>query len=95
MSGFTMEVNIHHAKTHLSKLLQRVEAGEEITIARDGVPVARLVPVVRPPQRRQLGRYRDRVWIADDFDAPLPDEILNAFIRKDPEKEKKSLKYVS
>ena len=74
-----MEVNIHHAKTHLSKLLQRVEAGEEITIARDGVPVARLVPVERLTQRRQLGMYGDRVWIADDFDAPLPDEILNAF----------------
>ncbi len=74
-----MEVNIHHAKTHLSKLLQRVEAGEEVTIARDGVPVARLVPIERPIQRRQLGMCGDRVWMADDFDAPLPDEILNAF----------------
>ena len=81
-----MEVNIHHAKTHLSKLLQRVEAGEEITIARDGVPVARLVPVVRPTQRRQLGMYRDRVWIADDFDAPLPDEILGAFEGRAPKR---------
>jgi prevent-host-death family protein len=90
MSGFTMEVNIHHAKTHLSKLLQRVEAGEEIIIARDGVPVARLVPVVRPTQRRQLGIYRDRVWIADDFDAPLPDEILNASEGTTPKRKRKA-----
>jgi prevent-host-death family protein len=58
-----MEVNVHHAKTHLSKILQQVEAGEEITIARDGVPVARLVPMARPTQHRQLGMYRDQVWM--------------------------------
>lgn len=85
-----MDVNIHYAKTHLSKLLQRAEAGEEITIARDGVPVARLVPVAKPVQRRQLGMYRDRVWIADDFDAPLPSEILDAFEGKTSRRKRKA-----
>ncbi len=85
-----MDVNIHYAKTHLSKLLQRAEAGEEITIARDGVPVARLVPVVKPLQHRQLGMYRDRVWIADDFDAPLPPEILDAFEGKPSKRKRKA-----
>ena len=74
-----MEVNIHEAKTHLSRLLQRVAAGEEITIARSGVPVARLVPVERTKSARPLGFARGEVWVADDFDAPLPDDLLAAF----------------
>lgn len=72
-----MEVNIHEAKTHLSRLLQRVAAGEEITIARAGTPVARLVAV--EPQKnkvRPLGMDRGRVWIADDFNAP---RLISAF----------------
>jgi prevent-host-death family protein len=75
-----VEVNIHEAKTHLSRLLQRVAAGEEVTIARAGTPVARLVPV--PPEKktvRPLGMDRGKIWIADDFDAPLPDELLKQF----------------
>jgi prevent-host-death family protein len=75
-----MEVNIHEAKTHLSRLLQRVAEGEEITIARAGVPVARLVRIEKPPmKKRPLGMDRGKVWIADDFDAPLPDDILKSF----------------
>jgi prevent-host-death family protein len=75
-----MEVNIHEAKTHLSRLLQRVAAGEEVTIARAGVPVARLVAVKAKPNKiRPLGMDRGRVWVADDFDAPLPDDLLKAF----------------
>jgi prevent-host-death family protein len=75
-----MEVNIHEAKTHLSRLLQRVAAGEEVTIARSGVPVARLVAVEPEKKKiRPLGMDRGRVWIADDFDAPLPDELLKQF----------------
>ena len=75
-----MEVNIHEAKTHFSRLLQRVAAGEEVTIARAGVPVARLVAVEpKKPKVRPLGMDRDRVWVADDFDAPLPDDLLKAF----------------
>ena len=75
-----MEVNIHEAKTHLSRLLQRVAAGEEVTIARAGVPVARLVAVQGPPKKiRPLGMDRGRIWVADDFDAPLPDDLLKTF----------------
>jgi prevent-host-death family protein len=73
-----MEVNIHEAKTHLSRLLQRVVAGEEVTIARSGVPVARLV-AVEPEKKRPLGFARGEVWVADDFDAPLPPDLLAAF----------------
>jgi len=74
-----MEVNIHQAKTHLSRLLQRVAAGEEVTIARAGVPVARLVAVEQKSKTRPLGMDRGRIWIADDFDAPLPDDLLKEF----------------
>ncbi len=74
-----MEVNIHQAKTHFSRLLQRVANGEEVTIARAGVPVARLVPIVQKQDVRPLGFARGEVWVADDFDAPLPDELLKQF----------------
>ena len=75
-----MEVNIHEAKTHLSRLLQRVAAGEEITIARAGKPVARLIKIEqKPAKKRPLGMDRGKVWIADDFNAPLPDDLLKAF----------------
>lgn len=75
-----MEVNIHQAKTHLSRLLRRVANGEEVTIARAGVPVARLVPVEAAKKKiRPLGMDRGRVWVADDFDAPLPDDLLKEF----------------
>ena len=74
-----MEVNIHKAKTHFSKLLQRVAGGEEVTIARAGVPVARLVPVDFRQSKRPLGFAKGEVWIADDFDAPLPEESLKEF----------------
>jgi prevent-host-death family protein len=74
-----MEVNIHEAKTQLSRLLQRVAAGEEVTIARAGTPVARLVAIESKNNTRPLGFDRGRIWIADDFDAPLPDDLLRAF----------------
>ncbi len=74
-----MEVNIHEAKTHFSRLLQRVAAGEEITIARAGVPVAKLVAVERKQTLRPLDFARGQVWVSDDFDAPLPDKLLKAF----------------
>ncbi len=82
-------VNTHEAKTHLSRLLRRVAAGEEITIANRGVPVARLVPVPSKKRKRELGFYKDKIKIADDFDAPLPDEILDAFEGREPRKRKK------
>ena len=74
------QVNVHEAKTQLSKLLARVAAGEEIVIARAGKPVARLVPV-EPKRRRRIAGLdvgKD-FWIADDFDAPLPPEIQKYF----------------
>jgi prevent-host-death family protein len=75
-----MEVNIHEAKTHLSRLLQRVAAGEEVIIAHSGVPVARLVAVEPEKKKtRPLGRDRGRIWVADDFDGPFPDDLLKAF----------------
>jgi len=75
-----MEVNIHHAKTHLSRLVQRAVAGEDIVIARSGVPLVRLVVVNKQPtKKRPMGMDRGKIWIADDFDAPLPDDLLKAF----------------
>ncbi len=71
-------VTVHEAKTHLSRLLRRVAAGEEVVITRAGTPVARLIPV-RTRAARKLGRDRGKVIIADDFDAPLPDELLGTF----------------
>ncbi len=72
------EVGVHEAKTHLSRLLRRVAAGEEIVIAKGGKPVARLVPVDMPTER-QLGRDRGLFVVPDDFDAPLPDEVIEDF----------------
>jgi prevent-host-death family protein len=65
-----MEVNIHEAKTHFSRLIQRVEAGEEIVIARAGKAVAKLVAVLSPGQTRPVGMDRGKIWMADDFDVP-------------------------
>ena len=73
-------VNMHEAKTELSKLVERALAGEDVVIARAGVPVVRLVPVARPGQR-VLRQWRGKVRVADDFDAPLPDEILEDWER--------------
>jgi len=77
-AGMATTVGVHEAKTHLSRLLRRVSAGEEIIIARGGEPIARLVPVeTRRP--RALGQDRGRFEVPEDFDAPLPPEILAAF----------------
>ena len=73
------KVNTHEAKTQLSKLLARVQAGEEIVIARAGTPVARLVPIESHVANRQPGTAMGQVEITDDFDAPLPEELLDAF----------------
>ena len=69
---------MHEAKTHLSRLVARVEAGEEITIARAGRPVARLVAPASPPGRRVLGRWKGRVRVPADFDA-TPDGLVEEF----------------
>lgn len=70
--------NIYEAKTHLSELVDRAAAGEEIVIAKAGIPMARLVPL-RAVHERAPGRWAGLVTIAADFDAPLPDEMLDAF----------------
>lgn len=75
-----MEVNIHQAKTHLSRLLQRVANGEEIIIARAGEPIARLVRIQPERATRPLGMDEGSVKIAEDFDAPLPAELLAQFL---------------
>jgi prevent-host-death family protein len=86
------EVNTHEAKTHLSRLLRRVAAGEEITIANRGVPVARLVPV--PPKKapRVLGIFRGEFCVPDGFDAPLPDDILDLFEGRKKKRSRKAKK---
>lgn len=73
-------VNIHEAKTHLSRLVEKVEAGEEIIIARAGRPVARLVAFRRTTRPRVPGRWRDQIVVAPDFDAPNA-EIIRDFER--------------
>ena len=70
-------VNVHEAKTHLSRLLQRVQRGEEIVIARAGHPVARLVPIAR--LTRRPGRLKGRIEVSESFDEPLPEELAAAF----------------
>ena len=73
-------VNVHEAKTHLSRLLERVERGQEIVIARAGRPVAKLVPLQdHPPRQRPLGRDKGKIWMSDDFDEPLPWQIFPGF----------------
>ncbi len=72
-------VNMHEAKTHLSRLVEAAAAGEEIIIAKSGKPVARLVPLGLPSEPRTPGPLKRRVRIGDDFDAPLPLGIARAF----------------
>jgi prevent-host-death family protein len=68
-----MEVNIHEAKTHLSRLLKRVTAGEEITISKAGEPVAKLIATRTQGKSRRMGMDRGKIWMADDFDHPDPE----------------------
>lgn len=72
-------VNIHEAKTGLSKLVERAEAGEEVIIARAGKPAAKLVPLTKVRGRRRLGLLDGKFRIPDDFNKPLPVSILRAF----------------
>lgn len=70
-------VNVGYAKTHLSKLLERVARGEEVLIARAGKPVAKLVPL--KPSRRKPGRLKGRIRVGLGFDEPLPSDVLAGF----------------
>lgn len=73
------QVNIHEAKTRLSQLIEQAEAGGEVIIARAGLPVAKLVPLRAERQRRVLGPLAGKGVVPDDFNAPLPEAMLDAF----------------
>jgi prevent-host-death family protein len=74
-------VDIYEAKLQLDELISSAAAGEEVVIAKSGIPLARLIPIVpvSTPIIRKPGSMKGRIWIADDFDAPLPDDIQAAF----------------
>jgi prevent-host-death family protein len=72
-------VNIHEAKTHLSRLLEEVASGREIVIAKAGKPVARLAPLSAMGRAKKFGLLKGKIKIAADFNAPLADEILARF----------------
>jgi prevent-host-death family protein len=74
-----ISVNVHEAKTHLSRLLERVAAGEEILISKAGKPMAKLTPLSKPQANRVPGLDKGVIQIPDDFDAPLPDDVLELF----------------
>jgi prevent-host-death family protein len=72
-------VNIHEAKTHLSRLVDEVAAGAEIIIAKAGKPMARLAPIAAPIRKKRLGLLKGKIKVPDDFNAPLDDETLSTF----------------
>ena len=72
-------VNVHEAKTHLSRLLSRILAGEEVVIAKSGKPLARLIPFEQPKQKRTAGRDQGLFTVPDGFDAPLPPDVMRTF----------------
>lgn len=67
-------INMHDAKSRLSELVKRAHKGEEIIIAVHGKPTARLVPISAPRGDRPAGLYAGKIWMSEDFNAPLPDE---------------------
>ena len=73
------KVNVHEAKTHLSRLLDRAQQGEEFVIAKAGKPVARLGPLAAHGKKRRLGLLDGKFRIPDDFNDPLPEEVIGAF----------------
>lgn len=77
-----IQVNIHEAKTRLSELLVKAQQGEEVVIANAGVPIVRLTPVAKR-RKRKFGVMKGKFWISDDFDAPLPEDIMRAFYGED------------
>ncbi len=76
-----VQVNLSDAKSKLSELINKVIAGEEVIIAKSGKPVAKLVPFTKPAQNRKPGSAKGKLIISDDFDAPLPDDILKGFYK--------------
>ncbi|MDO9534822.1 MAG: type II toxin-antitoxin system Phd/YefM family antitoxin [Bacillota bacterium] len=74
-----IQVNIHEAKTHLSKLLVRVKEGQEVIIAKGGKPIAKLIPIVEKPVRRIPGTAKNQIFVSPSFYDPLPDNVLEEF----------------
>jgi len=72
-------VDVDAARTEFSRLLDAVAGGEEVVIARAGEPMAKLVPIEAKPPKRRLGRLEGKYTVPEDFDAPLPDDLLDAF----------------
>lgn len=72
-------INIHEAKTNLSRIVDEVAAGAEVVIAKAGKPMARLVPLAATPRPKKLGLLKGRIKVPDDFNAPLPAAILDQF----------------
>jgi len=72
-------INIHEAKTHLSRLVEEVAAGAEIIIAKAGKPIARLMPIAASIRKKHLGLLKGKIKVPDDFNAPLDDETLSTF----------------
>lgn len=72
------QINIHEAKTHLSRLLENVIEGDEVVIAKHGKPVARLIPFKTKAVTRKPGSLKGQIKISDDFDAPLPDDMAES-----------------
>lgn len=75
----TRTINIHEAKTHLSRIVEEVAAGEVVIIAKAGKPVARLVPLASAVVPKRLGLLKGAIRVPNDFNAPLPDDVLAAF----------------
>lgn len=78
------QVNIHEAKTHLSKIVKEVEAGEQYLIGKAGTPVALLIPYSEKPKARKPGALKDQIFLSDDFDS-YDEEIANLFESSDIE----------
>lgn len=72
-------INIHEAKTHLSRIVEEVAAGSEVIIAKAGKPVARLVPLAETGRSKKLGLLKGRIRVPDDFNRPLPPDVLRQF----------------
>ena len=83
MVNMTKIIKLYDAKTHLSDLVERASQGEEFIIAKGDEPKARLVPITKHAQPRAPGGWEGTIWMSDDFDAPLPREITDAFEGKD------------
>lgn len=72
-------INIHEAKTHLSRIVDEVAAGTEVIIAKAGKPLAKLSPIPPAVKKKKLGLLKGKVKVPDDFNAPLPPEIIASF----------------